>query len=178
MRWSARRRAFANPLGPVRRRGSEIFRYDRLARRRPDVFAAAAHGRRGRHELGWPRGPRCPLSAASLIVREPIEQWSVGRVTLLGDACHPTLPMLAQGAVMPIEDGFVLARCFERWSADVATALDRYERARKRTHTGDRPRFCRRRPGGSTIPHSPTRSAPRSAKSTDSWGISARSLRW
>jgi len=34
-------------------------------------------------------------------------------VTLLGDACHPTLPMLAQGAVMPIEDGFVLARCFE-----------------------------------------------------------------
>ena len=47
-------------------------------------------------------------------------------MTLLGDACHPTLPMLAQGAVMPIEDGFVLARCFERWSADVATALDRY----------------------------------------------------
>jgi salicylate hydroxylase len=38
--------------------------------------------------------------------------------------------MLAQGAVMAIEDGFILARCFERWPDNVATALDRYERAR------------------------------------------------
>jgi salicylate hydroxylase len=60
------------------------------------------------------------------MVREPMERWSVGSVTLLGDACHPTLPMLAQGAVMAIEDGFILARCFERWPDDVATALDRY----------------------------------------------------
>ena len=66
----------------------------------------------------------------ALMVREPMERWSVGSVTLLGDACHPTLPMLAQGAVMAIEDGFILARCFERWPDDVATALDRYERAR------------------------------------------------
>jgi salicylate hydroxylase len=66
----------------------------------------------------------------ALMVREPIERWSAGPVTLLGDACHPTQPMLAQGAVMAIEDGFILARCFERWPDNVATALDRYERAR------------------------------------------------
>ena len=35
----------------------------------------------------------------------------MGRVTLLGDSCHPTLPFLAQGANMAIEDGMVLARC-------------------------------------------------------------------
>jgi salicylate hydroxylase len=64
------------------------------------------------------------------MVREPMERWSVGRVTLLGDAGHPTLPMLAQSAVMAIEDGFTLARCCERWPDDVATAFDRYERAR------------------------------------------------
>jgi salicylate hydroxylase len=66
----------------------------------------------------------------ALIVREPMQRWSAGPVTLLGDACHPTLPMLAQGAVMAIEDGFILARCFERWPDNVATALYRYERAR------------------------------------------------
>jgi salicylate hydroxylase len=33
----------------------------------------------------------------------------VGRVTLLGDACYPTLPFLAQGAVMAIEDGYILS---------------------------------------------------------------------
>jgi 2-polyprenyl-6-methoxyphenol hydroxylase-like FAD-dependent oxidoreductase len=66
----------------------------------------------------------------ALLVREPMERWTDGRVTLLGDACHPTLPMLAQGAVMAIEDGFILARCVERWPDNVVTALDRYERAR------------------------------------------------
>jgi len=66
----------------------------------------------------------------AMMVREPMECWSAGPATLLGDACHPTLPMLAQGAVMAIEDGLILARCFERWPDDVATALTRYERAR------------------------------------------------
>jgi salicylate hydroxylase len=67
----------------------------------------------------------------ALMVREPMEQWSAGPVTLLGDACHPMLPMLAQGAVMAIEDGFFLARCLERWFDDPATAFARYERARQ-----------------------------------------------
>ena len=66
----------------------------------------------------------------ALMVREPMERWTIGPATLLGDACHPTLPMLAQGAVMAIEDGFILARCLERWPGDIATALTRYERAR------------------------------------------------
>jgi salicylate hydroxylase len=67
----------------------------------------------------------------ALMVREPMEQWSAGAVTLLGDACHPMLPMLAQGAVMAIEDGVVLARCLERWPDNPPTAFARYERARQ-----------------------------------------------
>lgn len=65
----------------------------------------------------------------ALMVREPLQQWSRGRVTLLGDACHPTLPFLAQGACMAIEDGAMLARCL-RETADPQQALRRYEGAR------------------------------------------------
>ena len=66
----------------------------------------------------------------ALMGREPIQRWSFGRATLLGDACHPTLPFLAQGAVMALEDGFILARCLEKWADDPVTALQRYEQAR------------------------------------------------
>lgn len=66
----------------------------------------------------------------ALMVREPMQKWSYGRVTLLGDACHPTLPFLAQGAVMALEDGFILARCLEARPEDPVTALVRYEQAR------------------------------------------------
>ena len=66
----------------------------------------------------------------ALMGRPPMERWTMGRVTLLGDACHPALPMLAQGAVMAIEDGFILARALEAY-ADVETALARYEHARR-----------------------------------------------
>ena len=65
----------------------------------------------------------------ALMVREPMPCWTRGRVTLLGDACHSMLPMLAQGAVMAIEDGYILARCLAE--QDVETALVRYERARR-----------------------------------------------
>jgi salicylate hydroxylase len=65
----------------------------------------------------------------ALMVREPLQQWSRGRVTLLGDACHPTLPFLAQGAAMAIEDGAMLARCL-RETADPVHALRRYQDAR------------------------------------------------
>ncbi len=65
----------------------------------------------------------------ALVVRQPLPRWSVGRATLLGDACHSTLPFLAQGASMSIEDGYVLARCMAD-SDDVETALLRYEAAR------------------------------------------------
>ena len=65
----------------------------------------------------------------ALMVREPLQQWSRGRVTLLGDACHPTLPFLAQGAAMALEDGAMLARCL-RETGDPQHALRRYEGAR------------------------------------------------
>ncbi len=65
----------------------------------------------------------------AMLGREPLDHWSVNRVTLLGDACHPTLPFLAQGANMAIEDGMVLARCLEQF-ADIPEALRHYEAAR------------------------------------------------
>ena len=66
----------------------------------------------------------------ALMQRAPMARWSEGRVSLLGDACHPTLPFLAQGAVMALEDGFILARALAA-EADIPQALRRYEDARK-----------------------------------------------
>jgi salicylate hydroxylase len=65
----------------------------------------------------------------ALLGREPLARFSHGRVTLLGDAAHPTLPMLAQGANMAIEDGMVLARCLGAHD-DVGAALTCYDTAR------------------------------------------------
>ena len=61
--------------------------------------------------------------------RTPMTRWTEGRVTLCGDAAHPTLPALAQGACMALEDGIVLARCLDD-SDDIETALQRYQTAR------------------------------------------------
>ena len=60
----------------------------------------------------------------------PMARWTVGRVTLLGDACHSMVPFLAQGAVMAIEDGFVLARALAS-PGTVPDRLLRYEEARR-----------------------------------------------
>ena len=65
----------------------------------------------------------------ALIGRPPLQHCSDGRVTLLGDAFHPTLPILGQGANMAIEDGMILARCLEA-SETITEALRRYETAR------------------------------------------------
>jgi salicylate hydroxylase len=67
----------------------------------------------------------------ALMVRPPMPRWSVGRITLLGDACHPTLPFLGQGAVMAIEDGYVLAACLKTYAPDHARAFTRYEELRQ-----------------------------------------------
>ncbi len=67
----------------------------------------------------------------ALVVRGPMERWSEGRITLLGDACHPTLPFLGQGAVMAIEDAYVLAACIEKHARDHAAAFARYEEIRR-----------------------------------------------
>jgi len=64
----------------------------------------------------------------ALMTRAPLERWSVGRVTLLGDAAHSMLPFLAQGAVMAIEDGYMLGRCLANFAPE--EALIRFERAR------------------------------------------------
>ncbi|HSX93310.1 MAG TPA: FAD-dependent monooxygenase [Hydrogenophaga sp.] len=67
----------------------------------------------------------------ALLGREPMPVWSKGRATLLGDACHPTLPFLAQGAMMAIEDGVVLAHCLAASPQDPAGAFRRYESLRQ-----------------------------------------------
>jgi salicylate hydroxylase len=67
----------------------------------------------------------------ALMVRGPMQHWTKGRITLLGDACHPILPFLGQGGVMAIEDGYVIAACLEKYFADPAMALARYEDIRK-----------------------------------------------
>lgn len=66
----------------------------------------------------------------ALMLRKPLGEWSRGPVSLLGDACHPTLPFLAQGAAMAIEDGYVLARALDLYTDDPTYALKRYEQAR------------------------------------------------
>lgn len=67
----------------------------------------------------------------ALRVREPLAAWSVGRISLLGDACHSTLPFLSQGANMAIEDSLVLARCLKHDHADLERALSRYAALRR-----------------------------------------------
>jgi salicylate hydroxylase len=62
--------------------------------------------------------------------RDPIRHWHKGRVVLLGDAAHPTLQSLAQGACMAIEDGQCLADCIVAAGDDHESAFRRYESAR------------------------------------------------
>jgi salicylate hydroxylase len=66
----------------------------------------------------------------ALFDRPPMSRWGDGRVTLLGDACHPTLPFMAQGAAMAIEDAAVLAASLAQES-DPARGLARYEDLRR-----------------------------------------------
>ena len=63
--------------------------------------------------------------------RAPLPAWAQGRVALLGDACHPMLPMMAQGAAQAIEDGATLAALLSQMKGDVPVALRRYEDLRK-----------------------------------------------
>ena len=106
----------------------------------------------------------------AMLGREPLQRWSVGRVSLLGDACHPTLPFLAQGANMAIEDGMVLARCLDAY--DIPEALRRYEAARSigpRASCLARWRMCR----ATTI-----RSLPIRPRRRRSWHASSHHARW
>jgi salicylate hydroxylase len=64
-----------------------------------------------------------------LFDRAPLPHWSVGRATLLGDACHPMLPFIAQGAAQALEDGASLTACLAS-SSEVPGALAHYEKMR------------------------------------------------
>jgi salicylate hydroxylase len=67
----------------------------------------------------------------ALYDRDPIPQWTRGRVTVLGDAAHPMLPYLGQGACQAIEDGCVLAAALAAKPDDPVEALALYERSRR-----------------------------------------------
>jgi 2-polyprenyl-6-methoxyphenol hydroxylase-like FAD-dependent oxidoreductase len=69
------------------------------------------------------------ILATSAFDREPNPTWGDKRVTLLGDAIHPTTPNLGQGGCLAIEDAIVLARCFEKYGP-TETALRKYEGCR------------------------------------------------
>jgi salicylate hydroxylase len=72
---------------------------------------------------------------SALYIRDPLPLWSSGRAALLGDACHPMMPFMAQGAGMAIEDAVVLARSLAKLASDddlsnTAKAFSAYQAAR------------------------------------------------
>ena len=75
----------------------------------------------------------CPdVHKWAIMDRDSLPHWSDGNVTLLGDACHPMTPYMAQGAAMAIEDAAVLSRCLDGVGRDgVANAFRRFEATRK-----------------------------------------------
>ena len=85
-----------------------------------------------------------------LFDRDPLASWTRGFVTLLGDACHPMLPFLSQGAAMAIEDGFVLGEALSLYPDNLTDALAAYEaerrprtaRVRLRLVSGGAPTTC------------------------------------
>jgi len=85
---------------------------------------------------GWDERLRARLRACrsvlrgAVFVRRPIERWSYGRITLLGDAAHAMAPFQAQGAAQAVEDAYVLAECLGAQTDDPLAALARYERLR------------------------------------------------
>jgi len=96
--------------------------------RREDMLAAFPKAHRDLRIL-LERVERC--FKWGLFDRDPLPHWSRGRITLLGDAAHPMLPFLSQGAASAIEDGYVLARELARAPLDPSTALASYEAERQ-----------------------------------------------
>ncbi len=90
-----------------------------------------------RRFAGWAAPARRLIAAAPewrrwpLFDRPPLGRWSEGAVTLLGDAAHPMLPFLAQGAAQSIEDAAVLADAVSRCGGDLPAAFSTYEELRR-----------------------------------------------
>jgi salicylate hydroxylase len=86
---------------------------------------------------GWNDGLRAVFARAEetykwgIYDREPLPRWVEGRVGLLGDAAHPMMPTLAQGAAISMEDGVALARHVAESGGDACAALAAYERERQ-----------------------------------------------
>jgi salicylate hydroxylase len=96
--------------------------------------------------------------------RDPIERWTKGRITLLGDAAHAMVPYLAQGACQSIEDAWALAVCLDRHGkSNIAAALLEYEQRRQ-------PRTTRIQAGA--------RFAVKMAHEPDEQSVRARNGRW
>lgn len=85
----------------------------------------AAHHATVQRVLRIPKAFRCYV----IRHRRPVENWANGRVTLLGDAAHPMVQYIAQGAAMALEDAVTLAACADR-SGDLASALQAYQAIR------------------------------------------------
>jgi 2-polyprenyl-6-methoxyphenol hydroxylase-like FAD-dependent oxidoreductase len=83
-------------------------------------------GRKPRQLLDLPKSWRRWATAD----REPIDKWSFGRVTLLGDAAHPMMQYLAQGACMAMEDAVTLGEALKAERGDLERGFVRYEQAR------------------------------------------------
>jgi 6-hydroxynicotinate 3-monooxygenase len=79
----------------------------------------------------------CPdVHKWALVDRDSLDRWAQGNVTLLGDACHPMTPYMAQGAAMAMEDAAVLSRCLDGAERDgIAAAFRRFEATRKQRTT-------------------------------------------
>jgi salicylate hydroxylase len=86
---------------------------------------------------GWHDTIRTIIAATPRVLRqalydrEPLPDWRVGRVALLGDAAHPMMPFYAQGAAQSIEDAYVLAGCVAESARDPVAALKRYVELRQ-----------------------------------------------
>jgi salicylate hydroxylase len=96
--------------------GPDLVRVLRRQRPAPELKTLIEAGAAWRH---WP-----------LFARPPLKNWSRGRVTLLGDAAHPMLPFLAQGAAQAIEDAQALGEAFQQLGAGVDAAFSAYESRR------------------------------------------------
>jgi salicylate hydroxylase len=115
------------------------------ARGSVDDFAACFEGWDGRVTELIAAADEVWLHA--LFDREPLERWVSGRIGLLGDAAHPMLPAMAQGAAQAVEDAQTLADCVRAATPRTAgAALLRYERRRRERATRIQ-QLSRRRPG-------------------------------